>query len=109
MPFDIILMPPNVEAPPPAYEMTVEAAIRANGGRIGDQGAVRLADGGEFVFERNDIWPKRLSPGVCRVVFDAALRSNTYVITGGSDVVPLKIKGSTLETPPELGPAFVVS
>jgi hypothetical protein len=70
---------------------------------------VRLADGGEFVVERNDFWPKRLSPGVCRVVFDAALRTNTYVQTAGSDASPLKVSGSTLEIPPDLGPAVVVA
>ena len=109
MPFTIMLMPADVEAPPPAYAAAIEAAAATNGGRINPAGVVRLADGGEFVVDRNDFWPKRLSPGVCRVVFDAALRTNTYVETAGFDVEPLKVNGSTLQIPPDLGPAVVVA
>ena len=108
MPFAIMLMPANVEAPPPPYQAAVMEAVRANGGRVSTAGVVQLADGGEFVFESNDFWPKRLSPKVCRVVFYAALRTNTYVNTGGSDLVPLTVKGSTLDTPPEMGPAVII-
>ncbi len=108
MPFDITLMPADVEAALPPYQASIEAAVRANGGRIGPGDVVRLADGGEFVVGSRGFSPKKLSQGVCRVIFDAALASNTYVDTDGSDVTPLKIKGSALETPPEVGPSVVV-
>lgn len=108
MPFAIMLMPADLEAAQPPYQAAVEASVRANGGRIGPGGVVRLADGGEFVVETHDFWPKRLSQGACRVIFDAALRTNTYINTGGSDLAPIKVEGSRLETPPEMGPAVVV-
>lgn len=109
MPFAIMLMPADVEAPPPPYRGAVEAAVQANGGRTGEDGVVRLADGGAFIFETDDFWSRRLSAGVCRIVFDAALRTNSYVDTEGSDVAPLKVEGSTVAIPPEMGPAIVVS
>lgn len=108
MPFAIMLMPADVEAPRPPYQAVVMEAVRANGGRLNRAGLVQLPDGGEFVFESNDFWPRRLSPKVCRIVFDSALRTNTYVNTAGSDLVPLKVKGSTLDTPPEMGPAVTI-
>lgn len=108
MPFSVVLMPADVKAPPPPYRAAVMAAVQANGGRISAGGVVRLGDGGEFLIEMSDLWPKRLSPGVCRVVFDVALRTNTYVDTAGSDSAPLKIKGSTLDTPPEQGRAVMI-
>jgi hypothetical protein len=85
------------------------AAVQENGGRVGPGGVVRLAKGGKLVIERNQFWPQRLSPEICRVVFDSAVRSNTYINTAGSDLAPLKVKGSTLKTPPEMGPAIVVA
>ncbi len=109
MPFAIMLMPADVEAPPPPYQRAVDAAVLANGGHIRPGGVVRLADGGEFVIETHDFWPKRLTPGVCRVIFDAALATNTYIYTALSDVAPLKVKGSKLDTPPEIGPAVIVA
>lgn len=111
MPFTIMLIPADVTAPPPHYKTAIERAVEANGGQIAPHGVVRLADGGQFVFENDDFWLKRLTPDVCRVVFDAALRTNTYVTNGGSafDLVPLKVKGSTLKIPSDLGPAVVAA
>ncbi|HXC57375.1 MAG TPA: hypothetical protein VNU97_18895 [Rhizomicrobium sp.] len=111
MPFAIMLMPADVSAPPPHYKIAIERAVQANGGRLGPHGVVRLADGGQLIFENSEFWLKQLTPGICRVVFDTALRTNTYVSNGGSgsDLVPLKLKGSTLKTPPDLGRAVVVA
>ncbi len=112
MPFAIELMvanPADLHTPLPYYSMAIEQSVRANGGHLTPRGVVSLADGGQFIFENNDFWPKRLTPDVCRVVFDAALHTNTYVDTGGSDVAPLKVKGSTLKTPTDMGPAVVVA
>jgi hypothetical protein len=107
MPFAILLIPADVEAPPPAYEAAVEASVQANGGHIGPGWVVRLPDGGEFAFGTHDFRLKALSPDVCKVIFDAALRTNTYITNGGggSDLVPLKVKGSTLEVLSSLGRA----
>lgn len=112
MPFFIELMPANpgdLSTPPPHYSMAIEQAVRASDGHLGPRGAVSLNDGGQFIFENNHFWPKRLTPDVCRAIFDAALHTNTYVDTGGSDVSPLKVKGSTLKTPSDMGPAVVVA
>lgn len=109
MPFAIMLMPADVEAPPPPYQAVVMEAVRANGGRVSGAGVVQLPDGGEFVLGSNDFWPKRLSLGVCRIVFESALGTNTYVNTGGSDLVPLKVKGSALDTPAEMSPAVIIA
>ncbi len=109
MPFAIMLMPADVEAPPPPYQAVVMEAVRANGGRMSGAGVMRLPDGGEFVFKSNDFWPKRLSPEVCPIVFDSALRTKTYLDTGGSDLVPLKVEGSTLAIPPEMARAVIIS
>src|ERR1051325_11415174 len=103
MPFAIMLMPADVYAPPPHYRAAVEAAVRAHDGHAGAHGLVRTADGGQFIFANNDIWPKRLTLDVCRIVFDAALHTNTYVSTAGSDATPLKVEGSSLAAPTELG------
>src|SRR5262249_36759602 len=40
----------------------------------------------------------QLSPSFCRIVFNAAQRSNSTVDRGGSDVAPLQMKGSHGET-----------
>src|SRR5882724_8064798 len=111
MPFTIMLMPADVNAPLPHYKMAIERAIQTNGGKLAPHDVVRLADGGQFIFESGNFWLKHLTPDVCRVVFDVAIRTNTYVSNGGSgsDLVPLKVKGSTLNTPPDLGPAIVVA
>ncbi len=109
MPFAIMLMPADLDAPLPHYKTAIERAVHANGGELAPHGVVRLADGGQFVFKNDYFWPKRLTSGVCRVIFDTALHTDTYVTTGGSDVAPLKVKGSTLDIPSELGPAVVAA
>jgi hypothetical protein len=108
MPFDIELMQADWRAPPPHYLMVVESVVRANGGRVAAHGIVQLPDGGQFSFESDRFWPKRLTPEVCRIIFDVALHTNNYVNTAGSEVVPLKIKGTTIQIP-ELGPPYVIS
>jgi|GEM_PF-2985104 len=111
MSFAIMLMPADVSAPPPHYKMAIERSVQENGGQLAPHGLVRLSDGGQFVFKNDDFWLERITLDVCRVVFDAALRTNTYVTNGGSgsDLAPLKVKGSTLRIPPDLGPAVVVA
>ncbi len=109
MTFAISFMPADLEAPPPAYKAAIGAAVQANAGRIGPGGVVRLADGGEFVAQTGDVWPKTLTVQVCRVVFDVASRTNTYIETAGSDATPLKVKGSMVEAPTDLGPPMVVA
>lgn len=108
MPFPIMLMAADLNAPLPSYEVVVKASVHANGGRFAHRVA-RLADGGEFAFDGNDLWARQLTGDVCRVVFDTALRTNSYVSTAGSEATPLKIAGTTLAIPPELGRPAVVS
>jgi hypothetical protein len=69
-----------------------------------------MGDGGQFVFSDSNFWIDRLTPDVCRVLFDAALRTNNYLDGGGSgsDLVPVKVRGSTLKTPAEFGPPVIV-
>lgn len=107
--FSIMLMPADVTGRSPPYETAIEQAVQANDGQRAADGAVRLRDGGQFVFAYNQFRTERLSPALCRVVFDAALRSNTYVDTGGSELAPLKVEGSTLEIPADLGRAVPVA
>lgn len=106
-----MLMPADLEATPPAYEAAVKSSVRSSGGHIGPAGRVQMPDGGEVLFDGRDFRLTALSPGVCKVIFDAALRTNTYISNGGagSDLVPLKVKGSTVKPPPEFGPAVLIS
>lgn len=106
MPFDILLTR-DLHTPPPRYLTVVESAVRANGGRLAPNGFVRLSDGGKFIFKADKFWPDRLTPGVCRVIFDVALHTNSYV-TAGSDPGPMKMKGTSIEIP-DLGPPYFVS
>jgi hypothetical protein len=111
MTFVFMLMPANVSAPPPSYELVIERIVRANGAQLGPHGDVRLADGGQFVFKKGDFYTGRLTRDVCRIAFYVALQTNTYITNGGggSDLIPLKVKGSTLKIPPDLGPPTVVA
>ncbi|MGA0601459.1 hypothetical protein ACO2Q3_12215 [Caulobacter sp. KR2-114] len=105
MPFTVILLPGDIEASFPAYTVAVEESVRATGGRMGPGGVVRLPDGGTFVFENDDFQLTALSPDLCRVIFDTAVRTNTFITNGGggADLAPLNVTGSTPKTPTDLG------
>ena len=111
MSFAILLLPADLNVPLPQYKTAIEQAVRVNGGRLVSRNVVQLADGGQFTFENEEFWPARLTNGVCRVIFDVALHTGTLVTNGGSgaDMAPLKVKGSTVTSPPDLEPSVPVA
>ena len=99
MPFQVMLMPTTASPDHAEVLAVVRSAIMADGGAVGSDGqTVRTRDGAEFQLAGrggHDFVINELSPSLCRIVFEAARRTNSTVQRGGSDVTPLKMKGST--------------
>jgi len=101
MPFQVYLSPTTASPPAAQIEAAVRTAIAADGGRIDrDGGAFETSDGLRVTFGRDDahFLIDRLSPSFCRILFNAAQRSNATVDRGGSDLTPLQMQGSRGET-----------
>ncbi len=98
MPFQAYLMPTTASPDRTHVAAEVRAAILAHDGAIAADGVtvrtregIRVTlgrDGDAFLFDQ-------LAPSLCQIIFDAALRTNSTIDRGGSDVIPLKVKGST--------------
>jgi len=98
MPFQVYLTPTTASPSEAQIRSEVRTAIAALGARIDADGVtVRTAEGTQFQIVGNgaQFLLDRLSPTFCRIVFNAALRTNSMVDRGGSDVTPLRMKGST--------------
>jgi hypothetical protein len=98
MPFQVYLMPTTASPPEVQIQADVRAAASAEGGRLDHDGGVLVTSDGVRVALGDDdrhFLVDKLSPGFCRVVFDAAQRSNSTVDRGGSDLTPLQMKGSS--------------
>jgi hypothetical protein len=96
MAFQVYLLPTTASPPQAQIEADVRAAIAADGGRFERDGVtvvtsdglrITLGGGGHFLVDK-------LSPSFCRIVFNAAQRSNSTVDTDGSGAAPLRMKGS---------------
>jgi hypothetical protein len=101
MPFQVYLSPTTASPPAAQIEADVRAAISAEGGRIDRDGvAFVTADGLTVTFagDGRRFLVDKLSPSFCRIVFNAAQRSNSTVNRGGTDLTPLQMKGSRDET-----------
>lgn len=98
MPFQVYLSPTTASPPAAQIQADVRAAVAADGGRFDRDGAtVVTSDGLRITLGGDDehFLVDQLSPSFCRIVFNAARRSNSTVDRGGSDVTPLKMKGSS--------------
>jgi hypothetical protein len=97
MPFQVYLMPTTASPPDAEVQTAVRAAISTEGGSLVSGGVVlRASDGVEFKVagDLEHFAVERLSPSFCQIMFNAALTSNSTVDRAGSDVTPLKMKGS---------------
>jgi hypothetical protein len=97
MPFQVYLSPTTASPPDAQVQADVRAAISAEGAKIAPDGVtVVMSDGLRIKLARDDehFLVDQLSPSFCRVVFNAAQRSNSTVDRGGSDVTPLQMNGS---------------
>ena len=97
MPFQVYLSPTTASPPDAQVQAYVRAAITAEGAGVDPDGVtVRTPDGARVRLAGDDehFLVDQLSPVFCRIVFNAALRSNSTVDRGGSDVTPLKMKGA---------------
>jgi hypothetical protein len=101
MPFQVYLSPTAASPPEAQIQVDVQAAIVADGGRIDRDGVtVVTSDGLRITLGSDDehFLVDQISPSFCRIVFNAAQRSNSTVDRGGSDVTPLRMKGSSGST-----------
>jgi len=96
MAFEVFLMPTTASPASAQVEVEVRKAIPAEGGALDADGAgARAADGIRFtVGDGGAFGIDQLSPGLCRIIFRAALRTNSVVVRGGADATPLKMKGA---------------
>ena len=97
MPFQVYLSPTTASPPDAQVQADVRAAIVAEGGKFDrDRSIVEMLDGLKIKLagDPEHFVVDQLSPSFCRVLFNAALKSNSTVDRGGSDVTPLKMKGS---------------
>jgi hypothetical protein len=108
-PFSVMLLPTTASPSQPQIQSEVQAAVLVDAGQIGPDGAVRSSDRTSFRIDGNAIVLTRLSPGICKIIFDAALGTNTYVLTDGSVAVPVKMKGSVGQTPEDLPTAVTAA
>jgi hypothetical protein len=109
MPFSIEFMPTTATAPPPALQPALQTVVAAKAQQITKDGETwRTGDGAAFRLADNVISLKRLSPGLCSIVFDAAQQTNSYIAMNGSDATPLKMKDSKGETPADLPKALTI-
>ena len=98
MPFQVYLSPTTASPPDAQARADVRTAIAADGGQSDPDGVtVVTSDGLKVTLGGGDehFLLDQLSPSFCRVVFNAALRSNSTVERGGSDLTPLQMKGSS--------------
>ncbi|HEX4183100.1 MAG TPA: hypothetical protein VHY34_07570 [Caulobacteraceae bacterium] len=95
--FQVFLMPTTASPSHAQVQADVRAAIAGEGGGIEADGAtLRTGDGANVKLESDGevFLVDRLSPGLCRIVFKAAQRTNSTVDQVGYDVTPLKMNGS---------------
>lgn len=95
MAFELFLMPTTASPAPARVQAEVRRVIAAEGGALDANGAsARTADGTRFTVGDGDgaFGIDQLSPGLCRIIFSVALRTNSVVVSGGG-ASPLKMKG----------------
>lgn len=109
MPFSVILLPTNASPSVERVEATIRSIVQVEVGPLDANGMVRPPGLPPFALRDNAFALKRLSPVVCRTIFDAARRTKSYVLTSGRAHPPLMIRGSAGEAPEDLGPATVVA
>jgi len=98
MPFQVYLTPTTASPPAAQIEADVRAAIVAEGARLDPDSAVIVTSDGAMIVLGDDarhFLIGELSPSFCRILFNAAQRSNATVDREGSDSTPLQMKGST--------------
>ena len=97
MAFPIYLSPTTSSPPAAAIEADLRGAIAAAGGSIDPDGrTLHMPDGGRVEVDAatQKFSVEALSPSFCQVLFRAAQQSNATVDRGGSDLTPLKMRGS---------------
>jgi hypothetical protein len=104
-----ISLEPTTASPPHAQIENRARTVLSQGGAADADGFLHSADGVKFRFDDDSIQLDTLSPGMCRLIFEAAARTNTYISNIGSDLGPLKVKGAAGRAPPELGRAHVMA
>jgi len=97
MPFQVYLSPTTASPPEAQVQADVRAAIVADGGRFEPDGVTVLTSDGLRITLGDDeqFLIDKLSPSFCRIVFNAAQRSNSTVERGGADLTPLQMRGSS--------------
>jgi hypothetical protein len=109
MPFSILFMPTTATPPSPAAPHAVQTSISTNARQVGEDGETwRTPDGAIFRLNDNTLSLKRLNPGLCKIMFDAARLTNSYLAMNGSEATPLVMRGSKGETPEDLPKAITI-
>ena len=97
MAFPVYLSPTTASPPAAQIEADLRGAIAAGGASIDPDGrTLHVSDGAQVELDAasQGFSVEALSPSFCKVLFKAALQSNATVDRGGSDVTPLKMRGS---------------
>jgi len=105
MSFDVFLIPSSASPVGPAYDQQIVVASRAVGARSVSIEGGETSDGVPFeTYGRGDGVMYALhgmSPNLCEIIFEAAKRTNSFVIATGDVKYAIKPKGIS-GRPPEL-------
>ena len=112
MSFDIYLIASTATPPPAEFHRDIRAAIASAGGRVESDGElIDSPDGFQFeMYGGSSFSLTGLTPGVCKIVFASAQRTNAYIVTaGGGDLPALKVKGTQGRPPRGVSPIQIVA
>ncbi|MDR3510020.1 MAG: hypothetical protein P4L73_00160 [Caulobacteraceae bacterium] len=101
MPFFVMLWPGAATPPRPQAEREIQAVVSADARPGGPHGAMRTGDGAVFSLDGASLQTDRVTPGLCRIVFDAARRTSSFVVTGIGGR-PIRVSASAGDAPPDL-------
>lgn len=108
VPFAILMLQTDLSPSPDEVARRVRVLIVAEAGPIGNDSVVRPTRRTWFSFDGDKFSLSRLSPLTCRVIFGAALETDSYLLTAGRGSAAMVMRGSSGKPPADLSPAILV-
>lgn len=104
LPFAITLEPTTASPPDAELRALAHHIVEAHAGAPDAAGWMRTSDGALFRLAGRELTFTRTSPQLCTLIFEAALRTNAYVMAAeGAYFTPVVVKGASGETPGKWG------
>ncbi len=99
MPFTVMFLPTDASPAPGQFDAAVHDVVAAEAGPIAADGTVHPPGHPPFVLDRGDFALRQISGSTCHLIFDAARKTNSIVITAGRGGPYLMMKGTTGKLP----------